>query len=162
MPLSEFSLPQAVADKIGKLVMDKFTEIIVGQASQHSRRKVLAGIVMTTDGATMDNMEVISVTTGTKCINGEHMSVNGNSLNGENGLLLKIVLEKKISSKLRLRKHYLFGKVDRKAIREFISIEHFSYSKNVSTKKYVLLVQFIHFFLGKANLICEIWIFPFI
>ena len=95
MPLSEFSLPQAVADKIGKLVMDKFTEIIVGQASQHSRRKVLAGIVMTTDGATMDNMEVISVTTGTKCINGEHMSVNGNSLNGENGLLLKIVLEKK-------------------------------------------------------------------
>ena len=96
MPLSEFSLPQAVADKIGKLVMDKFTEIIVGQASQHSRRKVLAGIVMTTDGATMDNMEVISVTTGTKCINGEHMSVNGNSLNGENGLLLKIALEKKI------------------------------------------------------------------
>jgi len=96
VPLSEFSLPQAVADKIGKLVMDKFTEIIVGQASQHSRRKVLAGIVMTTDGATMDNMEVISVTTGTKCINGEHMSVNGNSLNGENGLLLKIALEKKI------------------------------------------------------------------
>ena len=95
MPLSEFSLPQAVADKIGKLVMDKFTEIIVGQASQHSRRKVLAGIVMTTDGATMDNMEVISVTTGTKCINGEHMSVNGNSLNGENGLLLKIALEEK-------------------------------------------------------------------
>ena len=85
VPLSEFSLPQAVADKIGKLVMDKFTEIIVGQASQHSRRKVLAGIVMTTDGATMDNMEVISVTTGTKCINGEHMSVNGNSLNGMNG-----------------------------------------------------------------------------
>ena len=83
MPLSEFSLPQAVADKIGKLVMDKFTEIIVGQASQHSRRKVLAGIVMTTDGATMDNMEVISVTTGTKCVNGEHMSVNGNSLNGK-------------------------------------------------------------------------------
>ena len=107
VPLSEFSLPQAVADKIGKLVMDKFTEIIVGQASQHSRRKVLAGIVMTTDGATMDNMEVISVTTGTKCINGEHMSVNGNSLNGENGLLLKIALEKKKSSKFWLRKKTL-------------------------------------------------------
>ena len=39
-----------MADKIGKLVMDKFTEVIVGQATQHSRRKVLAGIVMTTDG----------------------------------------------------------------------------------------------------------------
>merc|ERR1712223_238040 len=81
VPLSEFSLPQSVADKIGKLVLDKFTEIIVGQATQHSRRKVLAGIVMTTDGDTMEEMEVISVTTGTKCVNGEHMSVNGNSLN---------------------------------------------------------------------------------
>merc|ERR1712223_1379192 len=81
VPLSEFSLPQSLADKIGKLVLDKFTEKIVGQASQHSRRKVLAGIVMTKDGATMEDMEVISVTTGTKCVNGEHMSVNGNSLN---------------------------------------------------------------------------------
>ena len=33
-----------MADKIGKLIMDKFTEVIVGQATQHSRRKVLAGI----------------------------------------------------------------------------------------------------------------------
>ena len=49
----------------------------------YSRRKVLAGIVMTKDGATMEDMEVISVTTGTKCVNGEHMSVNGNSLNGK-------------------------------------------------------------------------------
>jgi len=81
IPASEFSLPQNVADRIGKLIMDKFTEVIVGQATQHSRRKVLAGIVMTTDGETMDEMEVISVTTGTKCVNGEHMSVNGNSLN---------------------------------------------------------------------------------
>ena len=38
---------------------------------------------MTKDGATMEDMEVISVTTGTKCVNGEHMSVNGNSLNGK-------------------------------------------------------------------------------
>ena len=72
-----------MADKIGKLIMDKFTEVIVGQATQHSRRKVLAGIVMTTDGEAMEEMEVISVTTGTKCVNGEHMSVNGNSLNGK-------------------------------------------------------------------------------
>ena len=43
-------MPQNVADKIGKLIMDKFTEVIVGQATQHSRRKVLAGVVMTTDG----------------------------------------------------------------------------------------------------------------
>ena len=82
--VSDFSLPQHTADKIGKLVMDKFTEMIVGQASSHSRRKVLAGIVLSKDGDVMDDMEVISVTTGTKCINGEHMSVNGNSLNGNN------------------------------------------------------------------------------
>ena len=63
--------------------MDKFTEVIVGQASQHSRRKVLAGVVMSKDGDLMEDMEVISVTTGTKCVNGEHMSVNGNSLNGK-------------------------------------------------------------------------------
>ena len=81
--MSDFSLPQHTADKIGKLVMDKFTEMIVGQASSHSRRKVLAGIVLSKDGDVMDEMEVISVTTGTKCINGEHMSVNGNSLNGK-------------------------------------------------------------------------------
>ena len=44
IPAADFSLPQNVADKIGKLIMDKFTEVIVGQATQHSRRKVLAGI----------------------------------------------------------------------------------------------------------------------
>ena len=88
IPVSQFSLPQLVADKIGKAVMDKFTEIIVGQATQHSRRKVLAGVVMTTDGDVMDQVEVISVTTGTKCVNGEHMSVNGNSLNGKSAVCL--------------------------------------------------------------------------
>jgi hypothetical protein len=46
----------------------------------HSRRKVLAGIVMTS-GPQMEDAKVISVATGTKCINGEHMSVLGASLN---------------------------------------------------------------------------------
>ena len=30
----------------------------------------------------MEDFTIISVSTGTKCVNGEHMSVNGNSLNG--------------------------------------------------------------------------------
>jgi double stranded RNA-specific editase B len=44
--------------------------------------QVLAGIVMTTD-ADMNDMKVISVSTGTKCINGEYMSVRGHALNGK-------------------------------------------------------------------------------
>merc|ERR1712036_61564 len=77
---SEFSLPQEVADRIGKMVMDKFEQLITGHA-QHSRRKVLAGIVMSLDGDKMEDLRIVSVSTGTKCVNGEHMSVNGNSLN---------------------------------------------------------------------------------
>lgn len=79
IPLSEFSLPQAVADRIGKLVMDRFASMMEGH-TQHSRRKVLAGVVMTSDEA-MEDMHIVSVSTGTKCVNGEHMSVHGNSLN---------------------------------------------------------------------------------
>ena len=80
VPASKFSLPQEIADKIGKMVMDRFAELIAGHA-QHSRRKVLAGVVMSTDGDKMQDLKIISVSTGTKCVNGEHMSVHGNSLN---------------------------------------------------------------------------------
>ncbi len=62
IPIAEFSLPQPVADRIGKLVMDRFSELMEGH-SQHSRRKVLDGIVMTTDIA-MEEMQIISVSTG--------------------------------------------------------------------------------------------------
>ena len=79
VPLADFSLPQVTSDKIAKLIMDKFGSIMEGNM-QHSRRKVLAGIVMTTD-AEMEDMRIISVSTGTKCINGEHISVTGNALN---------------------------------------------------------------------------------
>ena len=51
---------------------------------------MLAGIVMSLDGGKMEDLRVVSVSTGTKCINGEHMSVNGNSLNGKNLVLKKI------------------------------------------------------------------------
>lgn len=97
---SSMELPQIHADTIGRLVLEKFMEVIKGQEA-YSRRKVLAGIVMT------ENMnfceakvspqpakhcetnynakpildQVISVSTGTKCVSGEHMSVNGAVLN---------------------------------------------------------------------------------
>ncbi|XP_067012157.2 double-stranded RNA-specific editase Adar [Anabrus simplex] len=75
----QLALPQVLADHIARLVINKFTSLMEGHPS-HSRRKVLAGLVMTT-GPQMEDAKVISVTTGTKCINGEHMSVTGSSLN---------------------------------------------------------------------------------
>ena len=45
---------------------------------------------MSLDGDKMEDLRIISVSTGTKCVNGEHMSVNGNSLNGAKLVLKKI------------------------------------------------------------------------
>jgi len=79
MLISEFSMDQSVADNIGRVILARYDELMVG-LPQHSRRKVIAGMVMTRDRE-MQEMEVISVSTGTKCVNGEHMSVSGTSLN---------------------------------------------------------------------------------
>ena len=51
---------------------------------------MLAGIVMSLDGDKMEDLRIVSVSTGTKCVNGEHMSVNGNSLNGKKLVLKQI------------------------------------------------------------------------
>lgn len=74
-----YDLPQGVADKIGQTVFKKFAEVM-GSDEEHRKWKVLAGIVMTTD-AEMQNQIVVAVSSGTKCIGGEHMSMNGASLN---------------------------------------------------------------------------------
>ena len=81
MVLSEFSEDQSIADNIGRLILQRYDEMMIGH-SQISRRKVIAGIVMTLD-LEMKKMVVISVSTGTKCISGEYMSQSGmcNSIN---------------------------------------------------------------------------------
>jgi len=63
------------ADMIGQMVNQKFSEMFC--LTTYFRRKVLAGVVMTRDGVST----VVCVSTGTKCINGENLSLAGQSLN---------------------------------------------------------------------------------
>ncbi|XP_071320831.1 double-stranded RNA-specific editase 1-like isoform X2 [Trachinotus anak] len=76
----QLHLPQVLADAVSRLVVDKFSELTDNFTSPHTRRKVLAGVVMTT-GKDVKEAQVICVSTGTKCINGEYMSDRGLALN---------------------------------------------------------------------------------
>ncbi|XP_019378852.1 PREDICTED: double-stranded RNA-specific editase 1 isoform X2 [Gavialis gangeticus] len=76
----QLHLPQVLADAVARLVVDKFSDLTDNFTSPHARRKVLAGVVMTT-GTDVKDAQVISVSTGTKCINGEYMSDRGLALN---------------------------------------------------------------------------------
>lgn len=75
-PQEQMTLPQMLADKIGRMVNQKFSELIQTKP-QHARRKVLAGVVITKG----QDAELICVTTGTKCISGDHLSQTGGALN---------------------------------------------------------------------------------
>lgn len=77
--LTMSGLKQTVADKIASTVYETFSQIIVG-FDDNKKWKVLSGIVMTTDEE-MEKITVIGVSTGTKCISGEHISMNGAVLN---------------------------------------------------------------------------------
>ncbi|XP_013174363.1 PREDICTED: double-stranded RNA-specific editase 1 [Papilio xuthus] len=78
-PLPAAPLNQLLADHVARLVNDKFQEMVRNNLI-HSKRKVLAGIVLTIDNG-VEGAKVIAVTTGTKCVSGEHMSVKGLALN---------------------------------------------------------------------------------
>ncbi|XP_040842529.1 double-stranded RNA-specific editase 1 [Ochotona curzoniae] len=76
----QLHLPQVLADAVSRLVLGKFGDLTDSFSSPHARRKVLAGVVMTT-GSDVKDAKVISISTGTKCINGEYMSDRGLALN---------------------------------------------------------------------------------
>ncbi|XP_035267853.1 double-stranded RNA-specific editase B2 [Anguilla anguilla] len=69
-------LPQDFADSIFRLVTEKYQELADSCTPLHARHKVLAGIVMTR-GLDLRLAEVVAISTGTKCINGEYISDQG-------------------------------------------------------------------------------------
>ncbi|XP_057588877.1 double-stranded RNA-specific editase B2 [Hippopotamus amphibius kiboko] len=69
-------LPQEFADTVSQLVTQKFRELAVGLATAHARHKALAGIVMT-QGLDVRQARVVVLSSGTKCISGEHISDQG-------------------------------------------------------------------------------------
>ncbi|XP_071545538.1 double-stranded RNA-specific editase 1-like [Panulirus ornatus] len=82
VPISDMPnihMPQTLADNIAKLVCDKFSELTSDNPTL-AKRKVLAGIVMTNEKDLKD-IKVICIATGTKCINGEHLSLQGQCIN---------------------------------------------------------------------------------
>ncbi|XP_043336402.1 double-stranded RNA-specific editase B2 isoform X2 [Cervus canadensis] len=69
-------LPQEFADAVSQLVTQKFRELAAGLASAHARHKALAGIVMTR-GLDTRQAQVVVLSSGTKCISGEHINDQG-------------------------------------------------------------------------------------
>ncbi|XP_062377336.1 double-stranded RNA-specific editase B2 [Sardina pilchardus] len=69
-------LPQDFADAIFHLVREKYWELAGCSSLMHARHKALAGIVMTR-GLDLRQAQVVALSTGTKCINGEYISDQG-------------------------------------------------------------------------------------
>eukprot|EP00088_Acartia_fossae_P048483 TRINITY_DN5291_c0_g1_i1.p1 TRINITY_DN5291_c0_g1~~TRINITY_DN5291_c0_g1_i1.p1 ORF type:complete len:761 (+),score=196.81 TRINITY_DN5291_c0_g1_i1:47-2329(+) len=81
IPVSRFCMDQELADSVAKMILERFEALVVGNMVA-SRRKVIAGIVQSEgQGDNLKELKVVSVTTGTKCINGEYMSDSGTGLN---------------------------------------------------------------------------------
>jgi len=68
------------SDYICRIVNEKYEELMAEDPA-HVNQKVLAGIVMTRGVPLLENGTVVAVTTGTKCIDGGHLSMDGLALN---------------------------------------------------------------------------------
>ncbi|XP_047740474.1 double-stranded RNA-specific editase Adar isoform X2 [Hyalella azteca] len=77
--LQHLQMPQTIADMIAKLVCEKFMTL-TNNNSTIAKGKVLAGIVVT-DDEDSDATFILSVSTGTKCVSGERLSITGQCLN---------------------------------------------------------------------------------
>ncbi|KAK5649701.1 hypothetical protein RI129_000730 [Pyrocoelia pectoralis] len=70
---------QQIADCISRSVIDKFCNIVEDNL-YYVKKKVLAGIVMTM-GSDLSTLQVVAIASGSKCISGAHLSINGIALN---------------------------------------------------------------------------------
>ncbi|KAJ7396179.1 Double-stranded RNA-specific editase B2 [Pitangus sulphuratus] len=68
------------ADSVYQMVAQKFQELTENFTSMHARHKTLAGIVMT-KGLDIRQAQVIVLSSGTKCINGEYINDQGLAVN---------------------------------------------------------------------------------
>ena len=64
------------ANQIGQLVNNKYQELF--GATTYSKRRVMAGVVMCKNRDLENTAEVVCVSSGTKCVNGEQLSLKGN------------------------------------------------------------------------------------
>ena len=67
------------ADQIGQLVTNKYQSLF--GTTTYSKRRVMAGVVLSKDQDIQGTGEVICVASGTKCINGEQLSLQGCVIN---------------------------------------------------------------------------------
>ncbi|XP_065809636.1 double-stranded RNA-specific editase B2-like isoform X1 [Labrus bergylta] len=73
-------LPQFFAESISNLVREKYTELTDScPSTSHARQKALAGIVMTR-GFDLRSARVVSLATGTKCLDSDNVSDHGGTL----------------------------------------------------------------------------------
>ncbi|XP_059201270.1 double-stranded RNA-specific editase B2-like [Centropristis striata] len=77
---AKHQLPQFFAESIFHLVREKYSELTESCSStSYARHKVLAGIVMTR-GFDLRSAQVVSLATGTKCLDSDNVSDHGGTL----------------------------------------------------------------------------------
>ena len=87
-PPPSAQLDPLAADLIAEAVLTKFQSLQSAAGQEPIRRKVLAGVVMTSRGDSSQKFEVISLGTGTKFISGECISDQGLALNDCHGEII--------------------------------------------------------------------------